>query len=99
MGISEKTEKREGGFAVEVFKVFKGEEGCRVGKHRGRAFQVSSERSCSEYADILSSLPSPTWYSGRAAPTSTSSTPTGSQIERTGSDIDILFPLFSTFLH
>merc|ERR1712212_1479348 len=62
------------------------EEGCREGKHRERGFRASSERSCSEYADILSSLPSPTSSSGRATHTSTSSTRTASQIGHTGSD-------------
>merc|ERR1712130_408920 len=80
-------------------EVLKGEEGCRVGKRRERGFQASSERSCSEYADILSSLPSPTSFSGRAAHTSISSTPTASQIGHTGSDLNVLCPLFSTFVH
>merc|ERR1712037_410023 len=91
MGCTGKTYQRQTwrrereGFDVEG-EVFNGEEGCRVGKHRERGFQASSERSCSEYADILSSLPSPTSSSGRAAHTSTSSTPTASQIGHTGSD-------------
>ena len=50
-------------------------------------------------ADILSSLPSPTSFSGRAAHTSISSTPTASQIGHTASDLYILCPLFSTFVH
>merc|ERR1712032_1657728 len=62
------------------------EEGCREGKHRERGFQASSERSCSEYAGILSSLLSPTSSSGRATHTPTSSIHMASQIGHTGSD-------------
>merc|ERR1712198_303812 len=62
------------------------EGGCREGKHRERGFPASSERSCSEYADILSSLLSPTSSSGRATPTSTSSTRMALQIGHTASD-------------
>merc|ERR1712210_227044 len=81
--IGDRLGEERGGVEVEA-EVLK--EGCRVGKHRERGFQASSERSCSEYADISSSLPSPTSSSGRAAHTSTSSTPTASQIGHTGSD-------------
>merc|ERR1712037_103312 len=85
LGCAGKTYRRRTRSRVEVeAEVLK--EGCRVGKHRERGFQASSERSCSEFADISSSLPSPTSSSGRAAHTSTSSTPTASQIGHTGSD-------------